>query len=120
VKLDISSIVPIRPSDAAKYVPPISDYQAASVDWTEAEFRCIDVPASRVVGGYWTGEPGSVQIDPWVYTEICSIITGRVAIVDFRGARIEYGAGEAFVIPKGFAGEWVTLEPSAKIFLAIS
>ena len=72
------------------------------------------------MGGYWTGEPGSVEIDPWVYTEICSIISGRVAIADRNGRRLEFGPGEAFLIPKGFAGKWITLEPAKKIFLAIS
>ena len=28
----------------------------------------------------------------------------------------EYGPGEAFVIPRGFAGVWETLEPVRKIY----
>lgn len=118
-KLDISSVALIKPDVVAKYVPPLSDYRNASANWTEAEFRCLDLPATRVMVGYWTGEPGNVQLDPWIYTEVCSILSGRVAVADYQGGRLEFGPGEAFVIPKGFAGKWITIEPSAKIFLAI-
>jgi uncharacterized cupin superfamily protein len=118
-KLDITSVVLIKPDDFAKYVPPLSDYRSASTPWVESEFRCLDLTTDRVTVGYWTGEPGSVQLDPWVYTEVCSIISGRVAVDDLQGGRLEFGPGEGFIIPKGFVGEWVTLEPSAKIFLAI-
>lgn len=118
-RLSIASVVPVSPNAVSKYVPPLSDYLNPSPGWKEAEYRCLDLPASRVMGGYWTGEAGSVQIDPWVYTEVCSIISGRVAVADFQGRRLEFGPGEAFVIPKGFAGEWITLESATKIFLAI-
>jgi uncharacterized cupin superfamily protein len=119
-RLDIGSVLRIAPDAASKFVPSLSDYATSSPGWTEAEYHCVDLPASRISGGYWTGEPGSVEIDPWVYTEVCSIISGRVAIVDLKGGRLEFGPGEAFVIPKGFAGEWITLESATKIFLAIS
>lgn len=118
-KLDITSVVPIRPDEVTKHVPPLSDYRRTSAPWIETEFRCLDLPTDRVTIGYWTGEPGSVEIDPWSYTEVCSIISGRVAVDDLRGGRLEFGPGEGFVIPKGFVGEWITLEPAAKIFLAI-
>jgi uncharacterized cupin superfamily protein len=118
-KLDIRSVVLIKPDDFAKYVPPLSDYRSVSTPWVESEFRCLDLSTDRVTVGYWKGEPGSVQLDPWVYTEVCSIVSGRVAVDDLQGGRLEFGPGEAFVIPKGFVGEWVTLEPAAKIFLAI-
>lgn len=118
-KLDISSVVRIEPDAATRFVPPLSDYLAASQGWTETEFRVIDLPATKVSGGYWTGEPGRVAIDPWPYTEICSIISGRVAVADLHGGRLEFGSGTAFMIPRGFAGEWITLEPSAKMFLAV-
>ena len=118
-KSDISWVVNIEPDVATRSVPSLSDYLSTSSGWTEAEFRSIDLPAARITGGYWTGEPGRVEIDPWPYTEICSIISGRVAVTDFLGGRLEFGTGAAFMIPKGFAGAWITLEPSAKLFLMV-
>src|SRR5258708_6670877 len=31
--------------------------------------------------------------------------------------RREFGSGDAFFIPKGFVGSWITMEPSAKHFV---
>jgi uncharacterized cupin superfamily protein len=118
-KLTIRSVVLIRPHDVAKYVPPLSDYRSASTPGVESEFHCLDISSDRVTVGYWKGEPGTVQLDPWIYTEVCSIVSGRVAVDDLQGGRMEFGPGEGFVIPKGFVGEWITLEPAAKIFLTI-
>lgn len=117
--LDIASIIPIAPGNQPAYVPPLADYSAVSSLWSEAEFRCLDSAASRVVVGYWTGEPGSVSLDAWLYTEVCSILSGRVAVKDTNGARRDFGAGEGFIVPKGFVGEWINLEPSTKFFVAI-
>jgi len=117
--MDINSILPIGKEGRVPYVPPLTDYGGHSAAWREAEFHCLDLPAERVTIAFWTGEPGMVTLHPWPYTEVCSILTGRVAIVDSGGRRREFGPGEGFVVPKGFAGEWVTIEPSSKIFLAI-
>jgi uncharacterized cupin superfamily protein len=117
--MTIDSIVPIVPDPAKGFVPPLSDYKILSADWVEKEFHCADVATDRVTVGFWTGEPGHIVLDPWRYTEVCSILTGRVAIVDRQGGRREFGPGDGFVVPKGFIGEWLTLEPSSKIFLAI-
>jgi uncharacterized cupin superfamily protein len=117
--MDVTSIVSIGRGEREPYVPSLSDYKAASSQWTEAEFHCLDVNTSHVRVGYWSGEPGHVVLDPWIYTEVCSILTGRVAVEDEAGGRREYGPGEGFVIPKGFVGKWVTLESATKIFLAI-
>ena len=102
-----------------RHIPSPTDYQDSSPAWTEAEYQYVDRPSERVVAGFWTGEPGFVTIESWAYTEICSILTGKVAVVDHDGGRVEFGAGEAFTVPKGFAGTWVTIEAATKIFIAI-
>ena len=116
--MTIDDIVVIDGSGTA-VVPPLSDYQAASAGWAESEFPCLDLAASHVRVGFWTGEPGEVALHPWPYTEVCAIVSGRVAVVDLQGGRREFGSSECFVIPKGFFGLWVTLQPSSKTFLAI-
>lgn len=107
-------------NQAKLFIPPLSDYAAAMPGWSEAEFRHLDQPSGRVIVGYWKGEPGQVTLDPWPYTEVCSILSGKVAIRDTNGDHVEFLSGEAFMIPKGFVGDWITLEPTAKIFVAIS
>lgn len=117
--MDISAVTVLGAAGRAPYVPPLSDYAASSPSWTEAEFTGLETAAASVRAGYWTGEPGSVRLDPWPYTEICSILTGRVAVVDQAGGRLEFGAGDGFVVPKGFVGDWLTLEAASKYFIAV-
>jgi hypothetical protein len=117
--MDVKSIIVVERGQKAPHIPSISDYKASSPAWAEAEYHCLDLATSRVKAGYWTGEIGSVTLDPWVYTEVCSILSGRVAIVDTTGGRREFKAGDAFIVPKGFVGEWVTIEPATKMYLAI-
>ena len=65
-------------------------------------------------------EPGEVTLDPWPYTEVCSILSGKVAVRDTDGKMAEFKAGDALMVPVGFVGDWITLEKSTKIFIAIS
>ena len=117
--MSIASIVPIGPDPTKAFRPSLDDYASATPGWTETEYRSFEV-AQRSFGGFWTGEPGEVAFDSWPYNEICVITKGRVAVVDAEGARREFAAGESFFIPAGFAGRWVTVEPSEKIFVAIT
>src|SRR4051812_34849714 len=117
--MDISSIVMIESAGREAFVPPLCDYTVLSDRWVEQEFHCLDVQASRVVVGFWTGEPGRIRLDPWPYTEVCSIHSGRVAVVDLDGTAREFGPGDSFIVPVGFRGEWVTIEPSSKSYIAI-
>jgi uncharacterized cupin superfamily protein len=118
--LKIDAIRPLTDQEARRFVPPLSDYKSTSPGWNETEYRQFEASNAKVVVGFWTGAPGEVTLDPWPYTEICSILTGRVAVRDHEGRQVEFNAGQAFMVPQGFVGDWVTLEPSSKIFVAIS
>lgn len=116
---DLKRIVKLGGEGRSPYVPPLSDYLAASETWMEAEYRCYRTDGEKVTVGYWTGEPGQVALDPWPYTEVCSILSGCVAIQDRHGGELVFRAGEGFVVPKGWAGVWVTLERASKFFVMI-
>jgi uncharacterized cupin superfamily protein len=118
--VSISDIVRLTPENGRTTVPPLDGYQVLSERWEETEYLAYGGPAREYSGGYWTGEPGAVRIDPWPYDEICVLLSGRVAVADLDGGRAEFGAGEAFFIPRGFAGDWVTIEPTSKIFVAVT
>jgi uncharacterized cupin superfamily protein len=117
--LTVKDIAVMNGAGIDRHIPSPADYQDSSPTWTEAEYQYVDRASGRVVAGFWTGEPGFVKIDAWAYTEVCSILSGKVAVVDHQGGRVEFGAGEAFTVPKGFAGTWVTVEAATKIFIAI-
>jgi uncharacterized protein len=44
---------------------------------------------------------------------------GHVAVLDDNGGRRDFHPGDAFVIPKGFRGTWLTVAPSRKYFVAM-
>lgn len=101
-----------------RVVPDPAGYDSVSADWSEAEYRAVDL-ADDSLGGLWEGQPGRVSFESWPYTEFCVMISGRVAVVDSAGGRREFGAGDAFVVPRGFRGTWETVEPSVKYFVAM-
>ncbi|MGR6999414.1 cupin domain-containing protein [Yinghuangia aomiensis] len=90
----------------------------ASPDWKETEYRGFASADGRLFGGGWEGTGGTLRLDPYPYDEVCVMVSGRVALIDLDGNRREFGAGEAFFVPKGFRGTWETLEPSRKFFIA--
>lgn len=116
----VEAIIRIEPVNLQPYVPPLTDYNSPSAGWSEAEFRCfVAEQQGRATIGYWTGAPGEVSFDAWPYTEVCSILSGQVGLRDALGRVARFGAGEGFVVPKGWRGSWLTLQPSTKIFIAI-
>lgn len=118
--MNISAIRVLGAEGARRHVPPLDDYAATSPGWEETEYRHFQGPSANVVAGFWEGAPGEITLDPWPYTEVCSILSGRVALRDREGNEVTFGAGAAFMVPRGFAGQWITLEPATKLFVAIS
>ncbi|MDF5752670.1 cupin domain-containing protein [Spongiactinospora sp. TRM90649] len=110
----------VGPETGERFVPPLSDYEVLSPRWAEEEFRVFGGAATSFTGGYWRGEPGTVRFESWPYDEICVILKGRVAVRDTAGRSKEFGPGESFHIPQGFQGDWITVEPSEKVFIAVS
>ena len=101
--MGVESIQVLAEGTGTRVIPPLGDYDDSSAGWTEAEHRAR-VPGSDSVVGFWEGEPGWVRIDDWPYTEVCVILSGQVAIEDADGGRRSFGAGESFVVPRGFQG----------------
>ncbi|MFG1955168.1 cupin domain-containing protein [Micromonospora sp. NPDC048830] len=118
--MPISDVVRLSEGSGVPTVPPLEEYELLSQQWEEVEYRAYGGPAKEYFGGYWTGEPGSVRFDAWPYDEICVILTGHVALVDADGARADFHAGEAFFVPRGFAGDWVTVKHTSKVFVAVT
>ncbi len=115
----IEAVREIVATAGMEFVPNLSDYIDPSAGWSEVEYRHLDLQSRRTVVGYWTGEPGSVSFDSWPYTEVCSILSGQVAVADQYGHRKTFGAGQGFIVPQGFRGTWISVESARKIFVAI-
>src|SRR5688572_27899567 len=59
----------------------------------------------RFVVSLWQSGPGILQTESYPHDEYCLVIEGRVIVTNrSTGTRAEYGVGDTFVIPKGWAG----------------
>ena len=72
-------------------------------------------PTQQFHCGIWTSTTGKWRIQ-YTENEFCHLLEGRVRLTADDGAAVEFSAGQAFVVPSGFAGTWETLEPARKYY----
>ncbi len=70
--------------------------------------------------GAWACNKGAVDIQGHPVDEACFITRGSVTVTDSEGRSETFGAGEGFLLPRGFKGTWSQSEDFAKLFVAIS
>lgn len=116
--LGVADVVKIRVGTGRPVVPDFGP-GTASREWRETEWRSFGDGNDTLYGGAWEGSPGTLQLECYPYNELCVMLTGSVALVDSKGERRVFHAGDAFFVPRGFSGVWETLEPSSKIFVAL-
>lgn len=66
--------------------------------------------------GEWEAEPGCWNID-YSENEFCRILSGRSVLRDTAGNERTLEAGDEFVIPAGFKGQWEVLETTRKTYV---
>jgi uncharacterized cupin superfamily protein len=54
----------------------------------------------------WESGPGVLKTDAYPHDEYCLVLEGHLSITNRSGRREEFGPGDTFVIPKGWAGTW--------------
>jgi len=70
----------------------------------------------RFFAGLWEAEPGCWNIQ-YTENEFCQILAGRSILRDEAGREQVVSAGDSFVIPAGFCGQWDVLETTRKIYV---
>jgi uncharacterized cupin superfamily protein len=89
------------------------DQQEASVAlWTSLD--------GRMETGVWECTPGRFTADRSHNAEICHLLHGRVTLHNGDGSSRVIGAGEMFVLPLGWRGEWTIHERTRKIYTMIA
>lgn len=74
----------------------------------------------RIDTGLWECTPGVFTAERVGYTEICTILSGRVTI-EVEGAEPEeFGPGDVMVMPSGWRGTWRIHEPLRKHYTTIN
>ncbi|MEM7564560.1 MAG: cupin domain-containing protein [Pseudomonadota bacterium] len=56
--------------------------------------------------GVWEAGAGKFEIQDFPFTEYVLMISGQVVVSELDGVSRSFGAGDTFVIPKGWSGEW--------------
>lgn len=83
--------------------------EAAAESWTNGPIKT----------GLWECNEGSFTATREGYTEICTILSGRVTL-EVEGAENEdFGPGDIMVMPSGWAGTWHVTEPLRKHYTTI-
>jgi uncharacterized cupin superfamily protein len=71
--------------------------------------------SQQFFAGRWSATRGKWRVR-YTENELCVMTAGRVVIQSEGGERSAFAAGDAFVVPAGFAGTWEVLEDCAKIY----
>ncbi len=69
----------------------------------------------KFFAGIWEAEPGCWKIR-YTENEFCQILGGRSILRHANGEESMLEAGDNFVIPAGFEGEWEVLETTRKVY----
>ncbi len=98
---------------ATDYLPP-ADRILAGVP----QQSIVDAYGSadgKFSAGLWSGAVGRWRV---AYTEheLCHLLEGEVALHGDDGSVAHYGAGDSFVVPAGFTGEWEVVKAARKLY----
>ncbi len=68
--------------------------------------------------GVWVCSPGRMLEEQHAEDEFCTIISGRVALIDnFDQSEEVFVAGDSFFLPKGSSLTWVVYETVRKFYM---
>jgi uncharacterized cupin superfamily protein len=101
-------IVPVPLStlltDHFRYPPgvPVGDFDGA---YNEATVYKSAVNAGNRVA-FWDSEAGGLRATSFPKDEFVYVLEGSVITTDANGTKHEFHPGDAFVLPKGWAGLW--------------
>ncbi|RRJ84287.1 cupin domain-containing protein [Aestuariirhabdus litorea] len=73
-------------------------------------------PSEQFFSGIWQSEPGCWRVS-YSEHEFCQILAGHSILRDAKGGEVHLKAGDNFVIPAGFSGEWEVVETTKKIYV---
>lgn len=97
----------------------LANFQQLDYGMDEADWRAASGGNSAYGVGLWEGKAGDVEFPAMPYAEACWIIEGRIALCDEQGGRKEFGAGQGYILPKGFAGRWITIADAKKFYVTL-
>ena len=108
------SIIPLSGERPAEESAPAIDRLLAGNPRQRA-WNFFSDPSGQFHAGRWSSTPGRWRVR-YTENELCVMTAGRVVLHGPVGERLEFSAGDAFIIPAGFDGTWEVLEKCSKIY----
>jgi uncharacterized protein len=108
------SIIPLSGDVPVEESKPAADRVLAG-DPCQRAWNFFSDQSGRFHVGRWSSTPGRWRVR-YTEDELCVMTAGRVVLHGSAGERLEFIAGDAFVVPAGFEGTWEVLEECGKIY----
>ncbi|MGE0582884.1 MAG: cupin domain-containing protein [Steroidobacteraceae bacterium] len=109
-----TEIIPVTIQGAGEASRPAAD-RLIDGDPVQHAWNAFSDASERFHVGHWSSTRGLWRVR-YTECELCVLTAGRVELVSEAGARMNFGPGDAFVVPAGFAGTWAVLEDCTKIY----
>lgn len=75
--------------------------------------------AGNVNAGVWECTSCTERIRDYPFDQCCFVLEGSLTIIDENGHSDIFGPGDAFIIPRGFCGDWQMTERYKNFFVTI-
>lgn len=79
-----------------------------------------DLPHQLEAVALWRHPGGRLDYARPTSSELLYLIEGRVCIEGEQCETVEVEAGDVVIVPQGFEGTWITLEPVTKLSVTLS
>jgi len=112
--IDLSTFHDLAKADIGAFLPKPTSFEG---DQVEAARSLFQSPDGTVDIGIWECTPGRFTADRSNSSEICHIISGRVAVSRANGEMRELGPGDLLILPRGWKGEWLIRERTRKLYM---
>jgi uncharacterized protein len=110
---------PAAPEEGLEPLPPLPEsYPTIEILSGNPQQRGrLDVSDQEgaLFAGVWECTRGSFRYQ-YTFTELATILTGRIAVTDSDGARHELVAGDSFLVRQGETVTWEILEDMRKSY----
>lgn len=102
------------PMEPCSVVPPEAVLHGEA---NETGAMHLEADKGKFLIGTWECTPYAENLAYPDLNEFCVVISGRVALTDADGTTTEFGAGDCYIVPKGFDGKFEVLETLRKIYV---
>lgn len=75
--------------------------------------------AGNVNAGVWECAPCTERIRDYPFDQCCFVLEGSLTIIDESGHAETFKPGDAFIIPRGFNGDWRMTERYKNFFITV-